>query len=684
MKFADPLFLLALGLVLIPILIHFLQFKRYKLVYFSQVNFLKLLINESKKKNNLKQLLILLCRILSVVFLVLAFARPYWPLRSNSHLSNQYIVGIYLDNSFSMNGKSENGTLLDEARHKALELANSFPRGTNFIFITNDLKPEKQAGLSKEQLINEISRTVISPSALQMSQVLAVLDRQMSALFPKASKSAYLFSDFQSYQCDFDKWQDHNQMTINILSFKSLQSSNICIDSVWFEHPGHLGLQTEVAKVRLRNLSDHDYQTIPLRLLINDSLKAIQPISLKAGETLETELSYSNYAEGTHRGVVEIDDYPIVFDNSFFFSYRVEKEVRALAIYQSGDQAFNWLEKLFANDAQVRFNGMDARRLQLNQLELYQCIYLLNLNEISGAMQDALNQFSQNGGSLIVFPAAEANKVSYNQLFERLRGARLADAVASRRKMDYLNLNHPLFRDVFNRTNPQLDLPFVQQSFRFEKPAQNQISDLIRNNDASVALCEVPAGKGRLYQFCFPLSTEAGNFYHHALFVPVVYNLALHSYFPQTIQHTIQNNQLIQLKIQSGAINPSGLSLRNQLAGNSFRLPPSAWGTNQLRFMADGLVYQAGFCELYSDENLIGTLAFNYNRNESENSFLTPEQFQQLASDTQQQVPVYQTNQANWMAPLENTRDLIELWKYCLLLALAFIVSELLIIRFWK
>ena len=108
MKFIYPEFLVALLLIGIPILIHFLHFKRYKTVYFSQVNFLKTVKEESRKKNNLKQLLILLCRILTVAALVFVFSQPYFPTNKEAKNLAKKLVAIYVDNSFSM--KQEGGS----------------------------------------------------------------------------------------------------------------------------------------------------------------------------------------------------------------------------------------------------------------------------------------------------------------------------------------------------------------------------------------------------------------------------------------------------------------------------------------------------------------------------------------------------------------------------------------------
>ena len=109
MKFLYPQFLYALTAVLIPIIIHLFNFRKFKTVYFSNVRFLKDIKKETKAHSQLKHLLILLSRILAISALVFAFAQPYIPV-NNTIIHDKYAVSIYIDNSFSMNAENENGS----------------------------------------------------------------------------------------------------------------------------------------------------------------------------------------------------------------------------------------------------------------------------------------------------------------------------------------------------------------------------------------------------------------------------------------------------------------------------------------------------------------------------------------------------------------------------------------------
>ena len=112
MKFLYPQFLYALALVAIPIIIHLFNFRKFRTVYFSNVQFLKSVKEKTKSQSQLKHLLILLSRILAITALVLAFAQPYIPVDDSSQQAKKHAISIYIDNSFSMDAENEQGRLL--------------------------------------------------------------------------------------------------------------------------------------------------------------------------------------------------------------------------------------------------------------------------------------------------------------------------------------------------------------------------------------------------------------------------------------------------------------------------------------------------------------------------------------------------------------------------------------------
>ncbi|RZV65434.1 MAG: hypothetical protein EX254_05605, partial [Flavobacteriaceae bacterium] len=113
MQFKHPELLYALLLLLIPIIIHLFQLRRFKETPFTNVAFLKEVTLQTRKSSQLKKWLTLITRLLLLACAVLAFAQPF---TSKSDTFNQERETVlYLDNSFSMQAMGSKGELMKRA-----------------------------------------------------------------------------------------------------------------------------------------------------------------------------------------------------------------------------------------------------------------------------------------------------------------------------------------------------------------------------------------------------------------------------------------------------------------------------------------------------------------------------------------------------------------------------------------
>ncbi|MFN7100032.1 MAG: BatA domain-containing protein, partial [Flavobacterium sp.] len=132
MHFKHPEFLYFLFLLLIPIVVHLFQLRRFKKEYFTNVRFLQALSIQSRKSSTLKKWLLLACRCLLLTALILAFAQPFFESKDSKNANNE--LYIILDNSYSMQAKGKKGELLKRAVQDLLEHA---PEQTTFSLLTN-------------------------------------------------------------------------------------------------------------------------------------------------------------------------------------------------------------------------------------------------------------------------------------------------------------------------------------------------------------------------------------------------------------------------------------------------------------------------------------------------------------------------------------------------------------------
>ena len=131
MQFKHPELLWAFFLLLIPIFIHFFQLRKFKKTPFTNVKFLKKVVAESRRSSSLKKWVLLFTRMLLFAGLILAFAQPFFA--EKSALKTKETV-IYLDDSFSMQAKANNASLLENA---VQELITSVPENQKISVFTN-------------------------------------------------------------------------------------------------------------------------------------------------------------------------------------------------------------------------------------------------------------------------------------------------------------------------------------------------------------------------------------------------------------------------------------------------------------------------------------------------------------------------------------------------------------------
>src|SRR5690606_19408021 len=126
MSFLFPSFLWGLLAVLIPLAIHLFNFRRTKRVRFTNVSFLKEIETRTSSFRKLKHLLVLLCRMLALACLALAFAQPYWVSDEAAGQGQEGITSLYLDNSYSMQHEENNRRYIDVATGYLDELLGMF------------------------------------------------------------------------------------------------------------------------------------------------------------------------------------------------------------------------------------------------------------------------------------------------------------------------------------------------------------------------------------------------------------------------------------------------------------------------------------------------------------------------------------------------------------------------------
>lgn len=682
MSYLYPFFLFALLLIAIPVIIHLFNFKRYKTVYFSNVQLLKLIKQESKKKSQLKQLLILLSRIMAIATLVFAFSRPYIPNNNRTTNEARQVVSVYIDNTFSMKAEGERGQLLEDAKLKAIEIANSYKIGTQFIIQTSEFLPQHQFLFNKEQFIQEVTAIKESSSSPKFSDLYSQTTRILSTSGKKTNKIFYVLSDFQKNNFDIETIPTDSSVYTYLLPFKAGKTNNLMIDSCWFEVPGKKINQQEKLFVRIQNLSDQAYQNIPVRLTINDSLKAISTINITGLEESIIELNYTNKSEGIQLCKIELDDYPIIYDNSYFLSYQVHGKLNALGIYNSQNNGSEYLKALFTDDELINYSEVPESNIQISQFKEYQCIFLINNQKISSGLNSELTSFVEKGGTLVIFPGRITNYEDYNLLFNSTGGNPIAVFDTTSIGISEINYNHDLYQEVFKKQENEGDLPVIKGHVVFANQMQKVETPLLKFRNGKNALSTHSFANGAVYSFAFPLDKMNFNFIKHVLFVPTVYNMVLLSGAHQKYAYSTDSEEPV---ILSNTQSANELTIVNLQTKDEFINSVRTISSGQQQLIFDERPTDAGHFLIKDADQTIMSISFNYPRKESVAEFYTEDELLQfIQSDKFDQFQLIKSSEAAFSETLQDLNSGKQLWKYFIALSILFLICEMAIIRFWK
>lgn len=174
MHFKHPEILYFLFLLIVPILVHLFQLRRFKTSYFTNVLFLKELAIQTRKSSKIKKRLLLATRILLLTCAIIAFAQPFFEAKDSKNASNE--MYIILDNSFSMQAKGKKGELLKRAVQELLE---NTPETAQFSLLTNT---ENYWNTDIKSVKSSLQNLKYSAAPFELSSIMAKV---------KAHKSAY-------------------------------------------------------------------------------------------------------------------------------------------------------------------------------------------------------------------------------------------------------------------------------------------------------------------------------------------------------------------------------------------------------------------------------------------------------------------------------------------------------------
>ncbi|MFD2562612.1 vWA domain-containing protein [Aquimarina rubra] len=641
MQFRHPEFLYALFALVIPIIVHLFQLRRFQKVPFTNVQFLKAVTIQTRKSSQIKKWLTLLARLLALAALIIAFAQPF--------LASEEIVGkksetvIYLDNSFSMQAKGSNGPLLQRAIQ---ELLSVLPDDENISLFTNT-KTFKE--VSKKNIQNDLLQLEYTSNQIPYSAAY-LKGKQLLGNSPETIKRIIMVSDFQQKKEVFDLPLDAETKT-NFIQLKPVTRQNIAIDSLFLKRDTNNELVLNVL------LSNTDANAEDVSIAFYNDERLIAKTSVTIPKNGKTSTIFKIEENTKVNGRIVLEDPGLTFDNSRYFTINVPEKIKVVAINEANDR---FIRNIYTPD-EFSLISTPLENLNYNDISNANLVLINELKQIPISLINALKSFEDQGGTICFIPAADGNLVSYQQLIGSFSNEGLSALKTQEKKITGINFSHPLYRGVFDKRVTNFQYPKVNSLYQ-----TNAVNSILSFEDSTPFFYKTNS----IYIFTASIDNENSNFKNSPLIVPTLYNIGKQSLQLSDISYTIGQTNTYDIPISLGQ---DGILSLESSQENIIPLQQSF--ASKVKITTEEVPTKAGIYALKDKEQFIQNVSYNYNTTESNL------QYYDLSTTAEYEVSDSITS---LFEQIKEESSIHELWKWFIIFALIFLLIEILLLKYLK
>ncbi|HUU60627.1 MAG TPA: BatA domain-containing protein [Phycisphaerae bacterium] len=458
MPFIHPAILwTGLGAVSVPILIHLLNRRRFRLRDWAAMKFLLESVRKNRRRLRIEELILLAIRCLLIVLLAMALARLTGCAAMDilpTGRRSQTVVYV-LDDSYSMGQKLGNTTVFSAATTDLVQQLEGLPKSYKAAVLLTS-KPDPERAFFALNFITDVRSLTDRAKSLEPSDKRAHLPDSLEAaekIFKgiDGPKRLYLLSDFRRIDLT-----SRDEMQAIEKQFQALKQLGVEIFALDYSRPaGHNLTVQEVdlldrfaaadtparLRVTVRNNGPNRVEKVNLSLVsrmkrgekfVEGQLPVQEIPFIDAGELKSVECSFTPGAPGSVilTGTLPPDGLP--GDNAGYLALDVRETKRVLLVDGRPDVTDRTRSEsfffLFAVDPRgdgsygvtsdvVTYDGLNAVNF-----EDYDVVVLLNLASLplGGSAKDpypqlqALERYVRDGGGLAIFTGDRIDHKFYN------------------------------------------------------------------------------------------------------------------------------------------------------------------------------------------------------------------------------------------------------------------------------
>jgi hypothetical protein len=689
MTFLNPAVLIGLLAASIPVIIHLLNLRKLKRIDFSTLTFLKELQKNKIRKIKIKQWLLLALRVMIILMLVLAFARP--ALRGTTIggvASSAKTTAVFiLDDTFSMSVIGSRGSYLNHAKETIKQLLSELQEGDEAALILVS-EPDKEVNTTSNiaELRKRVDDVDISYTSGYIHDAVAK-GAQLITASKNFNKEIYLLSDLQENRIaaqqnlsDFSEVFNEN-VKLYSLNFSGKQVYNIAITE--------FKLQTRIFEkdkpvmfdLTLTNYSNEDVDDAVVSLFMNGERSSQRSVDLQAGKAVTINMEAILKETGYIEFASELEDDEVLQDNKRYLSIYVPDEI-PVTIFTSNENDTRFIElalKAAGENNPLKVSVRNITQMTSVNLNSNKTIIVSASGELKGG--DRLKSFAEGGGGVLLIPSSDAVPESWNNLLSTFSLPGTSGASGNKGENKVINrfsnvdFDHPLFKNIFLNEKRKIESPEIYYNLNIRPSGKGR--DIITLADGSVFMGEYSLGEGRVIVLSSVPVLSWNNLPVKGVFPPLVYQSVLYlSYKSNGQQEYIAGDPVVinlsgkpvpQLNISK----PDGTSETVNVSGEDY-LQYSGTGT-------------AGIYTLSSNEVIIDKFEVNTDPAESVNRYISDDDFKEYLDKIGfEGIFVNISPEGNISGEILQARFGSELWKIFAVITLLLALTEMTIARSMK
>ncbi len=687
MIFLNPAILFGLFAASIPVIIHLFNLRKLKKIEFSTLAFLKELQKNKIRKIKLKQWILLALRVLIILFIVMAFARP--TLKSfqvGGTTSAAKTTAIFiLDDTFSMSVVDQKGSYFNQGKEIINKVVSQLQEGDEVgLILVSNPKKENKLTSNLSEFLKTTDQLDLNYTSGDINSAL-VKSAQLISESKNFNKEIYVLSDFQK-----DKITNKNltndlsellNESVKLYSFDLSDKDvfNLSVDDLKSNNQIFEKDKSVSFSITVTNNSRQDVNSAVVSLFLDNERAAQKSFDVNAGRSINVEIEAVPKSTGFIDVTAEIETDEIEQDNKRFASLFIPEKI-SVGLFAENNNDLSFVDLALQTTGETKYviERKNINQLSSQQLNGFQTI-ILSANSLSSGIEQIKN-YIQNGGGLILFPSSVPDQIKLNQLYSQLGlgvNSSFVGKVNSndlKIKFDKTDFNHPIFQNVFqNDEKKKYESPELNAYYK-NSSAGNQIISLV---DGSSFLSEIRFGKGKILVFnCAPVLTWS-DFPIKSIFAPLM---------NKSVAYLTSKERDQNIFIAGEEVN---INLRNQNSSQIKIIKPDKseefikLNDNSSRdYLAYSNTNEAGNYKFYSVDKLVDNISINTDPAESKTNYADESDFENYLKEIKfdgTYVPI--DKESNITEKILQARFGSELWRYFLLVAIILALIEMTIAR---